>query len=66
MSDYNQIYSIILTLMIVQTSDLKEEYLDNYMASKIVMSRYKAKHLKLVRKLSILFKDSLLRKSAQL
>ena len=47
-------------------SNLEEKYLDNHMISKIVMSRYKAKCLKLIRKLSMLFKDSSFRKSAQL
>ena len=52
--------------MIVQMSDLKEGYLDNYIISKIVTSRYKVKCLKLIRKLSILFKDSLSRQLVQL
>ena len=47
-------------------SDLKERHLDNYITNKIVISRYKVKHLKLAKKLSILSEDSLLRKSAQL
>ena len=47
-------------------SDLEEKYLDNYMISKIVMSRYKAKYLKLIRKLFMLSKDNSFRKSVQL
>ena len=39
-------------------SDLKEEYIDNYIISKIVINRYKVKCLQLVRKLSILSEDS--------
>ena len=41
--------------------DLKERHIDNYMISKTVMSRYKVKCLKLIRKLFMLSKDSLFR-----
>ena len=42
-------------------SDLEEEHLSNYIASKIIIIKYKIKCLKLVRKLFMLSEDNLSR-----